>query len=351
MEEKTVRRRRVAARSIDAHSRPAVMADVARVAGVSQMTVSRVLNDHPLVAATTRARVVAAIDELGYRRNAAARTLVTRRSQTLGVVSAHTALYGPVSTLLGVEQAAREAGYFVSIVSLPHLDLDSVGAALDRLIDQAVDGIIVIAPQVRSAEALVRLPRPIPVVAVEAGPPDFPVVAIDQQLGGMLATQHLLDLGHETVWHVAGPRDWLEADGRLAGWRGALEAAGRPVPTLLQGDWSPRSGHEAGLILARTRGATAVFVSNDQMALGLLRAFNENGIRVPQEISVVGYDDIPEAAYFSPPLTTVRQNFDEVGRVSIDLLLSLLHDELPAGALRRTIAPHLVVRQSSAARS
>jgi DNA-binding LacI/PurR family transcriptional regulator len=217
-----------AARQSGAASRPAVMADVARVAGVSQMTVSRVLNHHPLVAEGTRARVTAAIDELAYRRNPAARTLVTRRSQTLGVISAHTALYGPVSTLLGVEQAARTAGYFLSIVSLSTLDLDSVGAALDRLIDQAVDGIIVIAPEARSADALVRLPRPIPVVAVEAGPPDFPVVAIDQYRGGRLATEHLLELGHETVWHVAGPADWLEAAGRLAGWRTVLERAGRP---------------------------------------------------------------------------------------------------------------------------
>jgi DNA-binding LacI/PurR family transcriptional regulator len=328
--------------------RPAVMADVARLAGVSHQTVSRVLNDHPRVSATTRARVLAAIDELGYRRNTAARALVTRRSQTLGVVSFDTTLYGPASTLYGVEQAAREAGYFVSIVSLKRLDVQSVHEALDRLLDQSVDGIIVIAPQAQAAEALLRMPRPIPLVAVEAGPPNFPMVAVDQHRGAVLATQHLLELGHDTVWHVAGPQDWLEAQARVAGWKYVLEGTGHSLPPLLYGDWSPRSGHEAGEILARTKDLSAVFVANDQMALGLLRAFRQHGIQVPEDVSVVGYDDIPEAAYFAPPLTTIRQDFGAVGGASIELLLAMIDAETPEDSSRRVIAPSLIVRESSA---
>lgn len=327
--------------------RPAVMADVARVAGVSHQTVSRVLNDHPRVAAATRAKVLAAIETLHYRPNTAARALVTRRSRTLGVVSFDTTLYGPASTLFGVEQAAREAGYFVSIASLKRIDYRSVREAIDHLLDQAVEGVIVIAPRVETAEALTRLPRPIPLVAVEAGPADFPVVAVDQHLGAVLATEHLLDLGHETVWHVSGPADWLEAEARVAGWREALARRDIAPPPLLNGDWSPRSGYEAGRLLARTRGVSAVFVANDQMALGLLHAYRERGIAVPGDVAVVGYDDIPESEYFAPPLTTVRQDFGAVGRASIELLLALL--ESPATGLvdRRVIPPSLVVRASS----
>ena len=199
--------------------RPAVMADVARLAGVSHQTVSRVLNDHPRVAPTTRTRVLAAIEELGYRRNTAARALVTRRSERLGVVSFDTTLYGPASTLLSVEQAAREAGYFVSIVSLKQIDVHSIGEALGHLLDQSVDGIMVIAPQHESVEALTRFSAPVPVVAVEGGPPDLPNVAVDQHGGAVLATDHLLELGHDhglarrRAQGLAGDRG---ADRRLA---------------------------------------------------------------------------------------------------------------------------------------
>jgi DNA-binding LacI/PurR family transcriptional regulator len=329
-------------------ARPAVMADVARVACVSHQTVSRVLNDHPSVAAGTRARVLAAVEELGYRRNSAARTLVTRRSQTLGVVGSETSLYGPASTLIGVEHAARLAGYFVSIVSLPEGEPASIRMALDRLIDQAVEGIVLAAPEARSADVIRALPGGIPVVAVQGGPRGLPIVGIDQELGARLATEHLLSLGHDTVRHVAGPRRWLEAHDRVAGWQAALEEAGREPDPLIFGDWSAASGHAAGVTLARTRGVTAVFVANDQMALGLLRAFHEHGIRVPDDVAVVGYDDIPEAEYFSPPLTTVRQNFGELGRAGIALLLDLIESEgarEPGSA--EVLAPTLVVRRST----
>lgn len=328
-------------------SRPPVMADVARVAGVSHQTVSRVLNDLPNVHPNTRKRILQAIEELGYRRNLTARALVTRHSRVLGVVSFDTTLYGPASTVHGIEQAARAAGYFISIVSLKAITRDSVKEAIQHLAGQGIDGIVVVAPQRQAAQALTSVPDDIPAVAVEGGRArKVPVVCVDQVGGARLAVQHLLDLGHETVWHIAGPDDWLEAEGRLKGWRETLEAAGRPVPEVLTGDWSPRSGYEAGHRLPPE--ATAVFVANDQMALGLLRALSERGVRVPDEVSVVGFDDLPEAEFFSPPLTTVRQDFALVGRHSIELLLAQLDPESAPRQRRVVVAATLTSRASTA---
>src|SRR6266496_1048429 len=273
------------------------MADVARLAGVSHQTVSRVLNQHPNVRPQTREKVLAAIRELAYRPNAAARTLVTRRTHTLGVISFDTTLYGPASMLYGIERAARHA-YFVSIASLPALDHRGV------------------------------------------------LAAVDNAAGAARATQYLLDLGHETVHHVGGPGSWLDARERTDGWLQALRAAGAAEPNVLAGDWSSRSGYEIGHELARTPDVTAVFCANDHMALGLLRALAERGRRVPEDVSVVGFDDIPEAAFFLPPLTTVRQDFGELGRRALRLLVDRIAGHDSAGS-RLPVVPELVVRSSA----
>jgi DNA-binding LacI/PurR family transcriptional regulator len=323
------------------------MADVARLAGVSLQTVSRVINDSEHVRPETRARVLTAMRKLDYRPNPVARALVTGRSRMLGVVSFDTTLYGPASTLYAIERAAHEQDYFVSIASLESLDRVSMLSAVERLLAQGVAGILVIAPQRHAADAVLHLPLDVPIVAVEAGPDDrVPVVAVDQHAGAAIATQHLLDLGHETVWHVAGPRDWLEAQERVDGWRATLEERGAQPPPVLVGDWSARSGYELGQRLATWDDVTAVFVANDQMALGVLRSLHELGRRVPGEISVVGFDDIPEAAYFSPPLTTVRQNFNEMGRRSLLRLLEEIGRRERA-ATRETVEPELIVRSST----
>jgi DNA-binding LacI/PurR family transcriptional regulator len=324
------------------------MADVAKLAGVSLQTVSRVINDSPHVRADTRERVQDAMRKLEYRPNPVARALVTGRSRTLGVVSFDTTLHGPASTLFGIERAAHEADYFVSIVSLRSLASSSVVSAVERLRDQGVDGILVIAPQESATSALLHLPEDVPVVAAEAGPDDsVPLVAVDQFEGAQMATSHLLELGHRTVWHISGPVDWLEAQDRMRGWRSTLEAAGAPAPPVLHGDWSARAGHELGRGLAANPDVTAVFVANDQMALGLLRALHEAGRRIPGDISVVGFDDIPEAEYFTPPLTTVRQNFNEMGRRSLLLLLEQIESGVREPR-RETVAPELIVRASTA---
>jgi DNA-binding LacI/PurR family transcriptional regulator len=324
-----------------------VMADVARLAGVSHQTVSRVLNEHPNVSARTREEVLAAVRALGYRPNAAARTLVTGRTHTLGVISFDTTLYGPASMLYGIERAAHPA-YSVTIASLPALDRHSMVEAVERFLDQAVEGLIVIAPQTSAVAALAGVAAGIPLVAVGCGTRSpLPSVAIDNLGGAARATGYLLDLGHQTVHHIGGPDSWLDARERVAGWRQALQAAGAPEPDMFRGDWSARSGYEIGHRLATMREVTAVFCANDQMALGLLRALAEHGRRVPADVSVVGFDDIPESGYFLPPLTTVRQDFGELGSRALHMVTDRISGVAPSSPAL-PVAPDLIVRASTA---
>ncbi|WP_212844047.1 LacI family DNA-binding transcriptional regulator [Catellatospora sp. IY07-71] len=330
-------------------ARAAVIKDVARLAGVSHQTVSRVLNNHDSVRQETRERVLRAVEQLHFRPNALARGLARRRSDVIGVVGFDTLLYGPAATLLGVERAARRVGYGISIVAVERLDRDGLAEAVDQLAAQSVAGLVILAPVTRAVAAVRDLPVGVPVVVVESDQVDgLPSVSVDQRAGAGLAVEHLLALGHETVWHLSGQRDWIEARSRIDGWRHSLAAAGRIVPPVISGDWSAQSGYAAGCALAARRDVTAVFCANDQQALGMLRAFREHGVRVPEDVSVVGFDDIPEAAYLSPPLTTVRQDFDEVGRRCLGQLLELLEPgERRAGGSRPAVAPTLVVRAST----
>jgi DNA-binding LacI/PurR family transcriptional regulator len=309
--------------------------------------VSRVVNNRTNVSPTTRARVLAAILELDYRPNSAARTLVTGRSQMLGVVSLNSTLYGPASTLYGIEQAALDSHYFMTVATLGSTDRAAVRHAIGRLVDQGVDGILVIAPLQSVAEALSDLPTGLPVVAVEGGSDvEIDTVTVDQRAGARAATEHLLHEGHETVWHVAGPQDWFEARHRLAGWQSALEEAGVEVPQPLYGDWSPQSGFEAGRVLARMPDVTAVFAANDSMALGVLRALHDHGRDVPGDVSLIGFDDLPEVAYLTPRLTTVRQDFAEVGRRGLALLVEQIESRVE-GSRRVVVGTSLIVRDST----
>ncbi|HKE67179.1 MAG TPA: LacI family DNA-binding transcriptional regulator [Micromonosporaceae bacterium] len=326
----------------------AVMHDVARLAGVSHQTVSRVINGHPNVRESTRVRVLRAMRQLDYRPNALARGLATRRSRTIGVLGFDAELYGPSSTLLGIQRAAQEEDYAVNVVTLSEKDATgSVARAVGMLAEQSVEGVIVIAPSNAAADAVRDLPRGLPVLALEASfGRDMRVVVVDQYTGATLATRHLLDLGHRTVWHITGPSDWPEAVQRIDGWHATLDAAGASAPQTLTGDWSARSGYEAGRRLAAVPDVTAVFVANDQMALGVLHALHEAGIPVPGQVSVVGFDDMPEAEYFLPALTTVRQDFNEVGRCGLRTMLEMIDGSEVAAETR--VTPTLVVRASSA---
>jgi DNA-binding LacI/PurR family transcriptional regulator len=324
------------------------MADVARAAGVSQKTVSRVVNGSPNVSEAVRARVEQAIEELGFRPNAAARALVTQRTATIGIITPGIPLFGPAAQLFGLERAAREAGYAVVIVSTADGAGSRLEDAVDRLLALQVDGLAIGAPV-----GGVRLPssafRGVPAVVV--GDPLLDIaecvsVACDQSAGARAATEHLLSLGHRTVWHVAGPATWLSAEVRRQGWEQALDEAGAERHDPLLGDWTAASGYAAGLRLAERPEVSAVFTANDHMALGLLRAFRERGRDVPRDVSVVGFDDAPESEYSMVPLTTVRQDFDAVAHRAIAELVAAMsgrHGE--PGHI--TLPVELIVRNSS----
>jgi DNA-binding LacI/PurR family transcriptional regulator len=327
-------------------SRDPAMTDVARLAGVSHQTVSRVLNDHPNVREQTRLRVRAAIAQLGYRPNKAARALVTGKSQLIGVIAQNSSLFGPSSLLGAFESAAAEAGFSVSLRRVNVLDRDSIAAAVEHHRDARVAGIVAIAPTASANEALAEVPAGVPLVTVD-GDPDrpTPLVTVDQEEGAYMATQLLLEAGHESVWHVSGPADWFDSAGRVRGWRRALDEAVVEEPPLVAADWSAESGYTAGQMLARMPECTAIFAANDHLALGILRAMYERNRRVPNEVSVVGFDDVPEAEYFIPPLTTVRPDFDAVARETLDLLLAQV-TEGDVGEIHRTVAPTIVRRAS-----
>ncbi|MEU9227880.1 LacI family DNA-binding transcriptional regulator [Streptomyces massasporeus] len=331
-----------------AGARP-VMADVARMAGVSKQTVSRVLNDHPAVRPETREAVSEAMRTLGYRPSRSARSLASGRTRMLGVISFDAARYGPAAILTAINTAAQEAGYLVSSIALDTADRATVVEAVNRLSAEGADGVIAIAPQLWVGRALAEttdLGTPLVVLEspLDAG---TPLVTGDSRTGARKATEHLLALGHTTVWHIAGPAGWTSADHRLTSWRETLRAAGAAVPEPLVGDWSADSGYDLGRRLARRPEVTAVFASNDQMALGLLHALHESGRSVPGDVSVVGYDDIPEAAHFLPPLTTVRTDFAEIGTRSLRLLLDRIDGPGERPRADTLVPVDLVTRASS----
>ena len=292
------------------------MADVAARAGVSHQTVSRVLNSMPGVRPETAARVQEAINELGYRRNRSARLLASSRSRLIGVATWGTSQFGPQQMLLALDAAARSSEYRLSLRTVHELTEPEIRQAVDELLEENVEAVVMIIPIETALRYVQAVELGVPTLVVEGDLSRTPLTAgVDNIQGAQLATRHLLELGHESVVHVAGPPGWSEALARVDGWRTELRAWQREVPPLRWGgDWSARSGFEAGRSLARERDVTAVFAANDQMAMGLIAALREAGRAVPGDISVVGFDDLPESAYLAPPLTTVRQDFAELGR-------------------------------------
>lgn len=326
----------------------ASMADVARLAGVSSQTVSRVSNGYAGVNEETRQQVLAAMKELGYRPNSAARALKRGEFRTIGVITFTLSTTGNMRTLDAIATSAAAEGYAVTLLPVAVPTQDEVRGAFSRLEELAVDAVIVIMEVHLLDAATVTLPPHVQVVVVDSDAgSNYTVVDTDQWGGTRAAVQHLLDLGHLTVWHLAGPADSFAAQRRADAWRGALTDAGRPVPPLVRGDWSAESGYRAGLELAAREECTAVFAANDQMALGLLRALHERGRRVPEDVSVIGFDDIPEAASFLPPLTTLHQDFAEVGRLCVQAVLRKMRRDGPQRGT--TLVPtRLVLRESTA---
>lgn len=320
--------------------------DVARLAGVSHQTVSRVLNNHPSIRETTKARVTAVMEELQYRPNRAARMLVTRHSKTIGVLASTSAQYGPASAIAAIEDAAREAGYYVNTANLGTVDQESISGALGHLMDQAIEGLVVIAPQVRVFDVLARMSIDVPYVSLQStGHAGQRALSVDQIAGARMATRHLIELGHREIIHLAGPQDWIEAEARMRGFLEEVDRAELSTNPPVLGDWTADFGFRAGRELLRTREFSAVFAANDEMALGLLHAFRDAGLDIPRDVSVVGFDDIPDAQHWWPPLTTVRQDYSEIGRRAVEVLLGEVSGN--AVAERVQLQPKLVVRGST----
>ncbi|MFJ2415334.1 LacI family DNA-binding transcriptional regulator [Streptomyces brevispora] len=334
--------------AVTGRTRAPSMADVAALAGVSAQTVSRVANNRTNVDDTTRERVLNAMRMTGYRPNTAARALATGRFRTIGVISFDLQAHGNARTLESIVSAVQHSDYSVSIVTVQNQTEQAVREAFERLTTQAVDGIILNEAQILDTPAL-RLPPGLPVVVNDGdGTHRYAAVHTDQAEGARLAVRHLLDLGHRTVWHLAGPQDSYPARGRASAWHQILKEADCPVPPALYGDWTADSGYRVGREIAHRPDIGAVFVANDQMALGLIRALHEAGRRVPDDVSVVGFDNIAESAHFLPPLTTIHQDFEEIGRHAVAMLLDQIQAGRPPQVAVTSVAPRLIVRDSTA---
>ena len=315
--------------------------EVARAAGVSTQTVSRVINDHPGIRPETRQRVQDAMAALDYRVNNAARALGTSRTRTIGILASDASMYGPAVGILALEAAARSAGRWVTAAYADAGDEASVIEAGRHLFAQGVDGIVVVAPHARTLSALDSAGLAVPVVALHG--PDATTLQRD---AARIAVDHLAEIGHTRISHLAGPLDWIEALARAEGFAAALAARGLTSAGVARGDWSAASGLAAAAGIGRDiragDGPTAVFVANDQMALGLMAGLVDAGMSVPGDVSVVGVDDNPDAAFYRPALTTVRLDVaGEAARCIADVL-GLPPPVAPA-------APTLVPRASSAA--
>ncbi|WP_347812532.1 LacI family DNA-binding transcriptional regulator [Rathayibacter sp. PhB179] len=325
------------------------MVDVAALAGVSQQTVSRVINGAPNVSPEIRERTEKAIAQLRYRRNTAAAALASNRTMNIGVVSYSLSVHGPSVALYGISEQARRNGYSTRLITLGDVGRSSIRHALDELTADEVDGIIVLVPLGSAVETLRGLDSRVPIVTFEQGSaPGASSVSIDEVHGAQLAVRHLLELGHETVAHVGGPEGWMASEARERGWSTELALARRVArPVLRTADWSVAEGYRAGVELAADPDVTAVFAANDPFALGVIKAFDDHGIRVPADRSVVGFDDVPEAGYYRPSLSTVHLDFAEVGQLAVDRVFALMRGE--AVEPLPLIAPTLVARGSSAA--
>ena len=340
-------------------TRRVTIKQVARHAGVSTQTVSRVLNERPDVAAETRQRVLASIKELGYRPSALARSLISQRSHTLGVVTAGLKYIGPSYTLSGITEQAEASGYSLLLKELPKFNTLHVEPILNSLLSMQVEGIIWAVSEVSNNREWLRdwAPRlPVPIIFLTTGPYEgVAVVSADNYVGGRMATEHLLDIGRRRIGHVAGPSAWWESGQRRQGWRDALMDVGIVVSDnhVFEGNWSAASGEAATTRLLETYpGMDAVFAANDQMALSVLQVAHRRGMRVPDDLAVVGFDGIAEAAYFWPPLTTVWQNPQKLGALAVTEIISMIEAVRQSDGKHPTpktiqLQPQLIVREST----
>jgi DNA-binding LacI/PurR family transcriptional regulator len=320
--------------------------DVAKLSGVSHQTVSRVLNNHSSVKADTREKVEKAISELNYRPNQAARQLVTSQSRIIGILIAGSELYGPWAILNAMEREARVEGYSVISISILPDSPESWKSGIEQLRNLNIDGVIAIALPSAIIKEVEKSLNTATIVIVDAEPSKkFDTVNIDNYQGGKLATEHLIELGHRNILHITGPLPGYEGKMRQAGYEDAMKSASLKSE-VIQGDWSIEKGYEIGCeIASRKKLPTAIFAANDHQALGVMKALAEKKIKVPTDISVIGFDDIPESGFLNPSLSTVRQNFDELGNLAINR--TLLQLKSPTKPESFKIPSELIVRESS----
>lgn len=322
--------------------------DVARLAKVSHQTVSRVLNNNPSIRPETKTRVLKAMESLGYRPSLAARALASSRSKMLGILSSDTDFTGPAAMVHHMEAAARAQGYFVVTVGIDANDEESVQSGIDHLMKLGIEGLALVTPQLRAVEIARAAVSGIPVVTLDSMyRMDELAVSVDNFAGGAAATQHLIDLGHRNIAHISGPQGWFESTTRAAGYTATMLNANL-TPQVIDGDWLIDTGYRIGKKLdIETKGLTALFIANDRMSFGFMHAMRERGIEVPSRLSIVGFDDLEEATYTSPPLTTLRQDFKQLGERAMNLLLS----EISGTSTKKLdrLIPDLIVRGSTAA--
>jgi LacI family transcriptional regulator len=338
--------------------RQVTISQVAKEAGVSLQTVSRVINNRQEITPATRQHVQDVIKRLGYQPNAIARSLSQRRSHTLGVVTSGLDYYGPSHILVGVEQGANQEGLSIFLNLLHQPESENIGPIVNGLMSRQVEGIIWAVPEIGNNRAWFQeaIPQlPIPVIFLSTRPrDDLHVVEIDNRNGAYMATEHLLERGYRKIGIITGPMTWWAASERRRGWQEALTAAGIPFSDsqIVEGNWSAESGerslHE---LLEKSPDVQAVFACNDQMALGLMQAARNLGKRIPEDLAVVGFDDIPESAFYYPPLTTIRQGLYELGQAAVKTFMKLRQNEqrdepLPIGQTV-WLQPQLVVRAST----
>lgn len=327
----------------------ATLDDVAARCGVSYQTVSRVANGSPLVADETRALVLEAIAALNYRPNLAARRLATRRSNLIGMVGTGVTYYGPAQVMISVEESAKRLGYNLMFAALERSSDSELRSAIDALCEHQVAGLVLAVRAKGRIELIRKLCRGVPFVTLGRGmAPEVPTVVVDEIHGVRLATRHLIDLGHERIACIAGPPGWPASRNRRQAWTQTIKNAGLEPGPCEEGDWSTASGYEAAVRLLESGSGrfTAIMAGNDHMALGALRALHAKGMHVPGEISVVGYDDLPESRFFEPPLTTVHHDFAWEGERCVEMLFRAIKKESvePTLYIQR---PELVIREST----
>jgi DNA-binding LacI/PurR family transcriptional regulator len=346
---------------INGNRRPTIK-QVAKATGVSTQTVSRVINDRPDVARETRERVLKTIDELGYRPSALARSLIQQRSYTLGVVTAGLEYIGPSRTLSGITAAAEEAGYSLLLKELSHFDADNIVPIFHGLLSRHVDGIIWAVPEVGENRNWISTPPidlKVPIVYITMEPKEnIAAVSIDNYLGGRMAMSHLLEQGYRNIAHISGPMDWWEARQRMMAWKDVLRESGlEPRDEYwAKGDWSSASGVQAvEKLFDQYPEMDSIFVGNDQMALGVIQVAYQKGLKIPEDLGIVGFDNIPESAFFNPPLTTVAQDQYAVGKAVVAETIQIIEAGWqglnPIEPKSVMLAPTLIVRQSSSRHS